>query len=198
MAKSYAAMAAPAASALQSIIMDIVPKIQEIIEACSTKTTGIMQPAVDQIVKLCLDSGLAVRRNVLPRNCGIHPENRAGSGVDPFKVQNLMLEISKQGYPEVENPMGFGKALEVDPPDEQQKFNEQNVAEAAGYLPVTCSHTFAAVNIIAGGGLGLHEELCNEEGNIDKSKIQGREEKESELPAASGSSSSSPTPSTSS
>ena len=79
-----------------------------------------------------------------------------------------MLEISKQGYPEVD----FEKALEVDPPDEQQKFNEQNVAEAAGYLPVTCSHTR---RLLA---------LCNEEGNIDKSKMQGREEKESELPVA--------------
>ena len=119
---------------------------------------------------------MAVKRKILPRNSGIHPKNRAGSGVDPFEVQNLMLEISKQGYPEVD----FEKALEVDPPDEQQKFNEQNFAEAAGYLSVTCSHCTATINII-----GLHEELCNEEGNIDKSKIQGREEKESELPVAS-------------
>ena len=75
-----------------------------------------------------------------------------------------------------------------------RSYNEQIVAEAAGflkeipfrdieYLPVTCSHTFAAVNIVEGGGPGLHEELCNEEGNIDKSKMQGRKEKESELPA---------------
>ena len=172
------------ASALKDQLAIIVPQ-EEIIDSCTEKTAGIMQPSVDKTVKLSLESDLAVKRKILPRNCGIHPENRAGSGVDPFKVQNLMLEISKQGYPEVENPMGFGKALEVDPPDEQQKFNEQNFAEAAGYLSVTCSHTFAAVNIIAGGGLGLHEELCNEEGNIDKSKIQGREEKESELPVAS-------------
>ena len=153
---------------------------EEIIDSCTEKTAGIMQPSVDKTVKLSLESYLAVKRKILPWNSGIHPKNRAGSGVDPFEVQNLMLEISKQGYPEVENPMGFGKALEVDPPDEQQKFNEQNYAEPAGYLSVTCSHCTAAVNII-----GLHEELCNEEGNIDKSKIQGREEKESELPVAS-------------
>ena len=177
-------MAAPAASALQDTIQNIVPQIEEIIESCTEKTAGIMQPSVDQIVNLCLDSGLAVRRNVLPRNCGIHPENRAGSGVDPFNAQNLILEISKQGYSEtrLENAMGFEKALEGDPHDEQQKFNEQNFAEAGGYLkeipfrdieylPVTCSHTFAAVNIIEGEGPGLHEELCNEEGNIDKSKV---------------------------
>ena len=119
MAKSYAAKAAPAASALQNIIQNIVPQIKEIIEYCSTKTTGIMQPAVDQIVKLCLDSGLAVRRNILPRNSGIHPENRARSGVDPFKAQNLVLKISNQGYSEtrLENPMGFEKALEGDAHD---------------------------------------------------------------------------------
>ena len=164
---------APAGTAIKDQIKIIVPQIEEIMEACKEKTAGIMQPSVDWIVKLSLESDLAVKRNILPRNCGIHPENRARSGVDPLKAQNLILEISKQGYSEtrLENPMGFEKALEVDPPDEQQKFNEQNFAEAAGYLSVTCSHTFAAVNIIEGGGPGLHEELCNEEGNIDKSKV---------------------------
>jgi len=165
MAKSYAAMAAPAASALQSIIQNIVPKIKEIIEACSTKTTGIMQPSVDKIVTLCLDSGLAVTRNILPRNSGIHPENRARSGVDPMNAQNLVLKISKQGYSEskLENPMGFEKAEPGDAHDEQEKFNENNFAESGGYLkpipfrdveylPVTCSHTSASVNIIEGGG----------------------------------------------
>ena len=97
MAKSYAAKAAPAASAFQSIIQNIVPKTKEIIKYCNTKTRGIMQPAVDEIVKLWLDCGLAVKRNILPRNCGIHPENRACSGVDPFNAQNLIFTISKQG-----------------------------------------------------------------------------------------------------
>ena len=84
-------------------------------------------------------------------------------GVDPVNAQNLMLAIPKQGYSElsVEDAMGFEKALDGDPHDEQQKFNEQKFAEAAGflkeipfrdieYLPVTCSHTFAAVNIVEG------------------------------------------------
>ena len=184
MAKSYAATAAPAASALQSIIQNIVPIIKEIIEGCSAKTKGIMQPSVDKIVKLCLDSGLAVTRNILPRNAGIHPENRARTGVDPINAQNLVLKISKQGYSEskLENPMGFEKAEPGDAHDEQEKFNDNNFAEAAGYLnpipfrdveylPVTCSHTVAAVNIIEGEGPGLHEELCNEQGNIHKSKV---------------------------
>ena len=39
------------------------------------------------------------------------------------------------------------------------------------YLPVTCSHTFASVNIIEGQGPGLHEELCNVQGNIDIAKM---------------------------
>ena len=140
MAKSYAAMAAPAASALQSIIQNIVPKIKEIIEACITKTTGIMQPSVDKTVKLCLGSGLAVMRNVVGQSCGIHPENRARSGVDPMNAQNLVLKISKQGYSEskLENPMGFEKAEPGDAHDEQEKFNDNNFAESGGYLKAIC------------------------------------------------------------
>ena len=38
-------------------------------------------------------------------------------------------------------------------------------------MPVTCSHTFAALNIIEGEGPGLHEELCNEEGHVDTNKV---------------------------
>jgi hypothetical protein len=104
--------------------------------------------------------------------------------VDPVNAQNLTLKISKQGYSEtkLESPMGFEKALEGQIRDEQQKFIEQNFAESNGYLkaipfrdieylPVTGSHVFASVNIVEGGGPGLHEELCNEEGNIDINKV---------------------------
>ena len=165
MQRVHASMAAPAASALQGTLAMVVPHIRAIIEACKKKTAGIMQPSVDKIVKLCLEAGLAVKRNILGRNCGIHPENRARTGVDPFNAQNLTLKISKQGYSEtkLENPMGFEKALEGALHDEQKEFNEQNPAEAGGYLkaipfrdveylPVTCSHTSASVNIIEGGG----------------------------------------------
>ena len=55
------------------------------------------------------------------------------------------------------------------------RFNDRDFAEGNGYikaidfseveyLPVTCSHTIATVNIVEGGGPGLHEELCNDEG----------------------------------
>ena len=178
------AMAASAASALMYNIRKVVPEIIEIMEACKTKTAGITQPSVDQIVKLSLDCGVAVRRNILGRNCGIHPENRAKSGVDPINAQNLSKQISNQGYSEtkLENPMGFEKALEGELHDKQRNFNETNFAEAAGYLkaipfrdieylPVTCSHTFAALNIVQGGGPGLHPEMCNEDGLIDTSKV---------------------------
>ena len=130
MAKSFAATAAPAATALQGIIQNVVPKIKQIIEGCSAKTTGIMQPSVDKIVKLCLESGLAVKRNILGRNCGIHPENRARSGVDPFDAQNLALTISRQGYSEtkLENPMGFEKALEGNLHDVHDKISQRPAA----------------------------------------------------------------------
>ena len=58
--------------------------------------------------------------------------------------------------------MCFEKALEGKLHDEQAKFNEKQFAEASGllkeipwrdieYLPVTCSHAFAAVNMLEGG-----------------------------------------------
>ena len=174
MAGLYASMAAPAASALQGILAKIVPQIREVIESCKKKTAGIMQPSVDKMVKLCLEAGLAVKRNILGRNCGIHPENRARTGVDPVNAQNLTLTNSKQGYSEtkLEQPMGFEVAEAGKLRAEQQAFNERNVAESGGYLhsipfrdieylPVTCSHTHHTVNI-AEKGAGDNS-LCDEE-----------------------------------
>ena len=46
-----------------------------------------MQPAVDRIVDVSLEADAAYRKNILGRNCGIHPENRAATGVDPFNAQ---------------------------------------------------------------------------------------------------------------
>ena len=59
--------------------------------------------------------------------------------------------------------MGFEKAEPGDAHDEQEKFNDNNFGEASGYLnpipfrdieylPVTCSHTAATVNIVQGWG----------------------------------------------
>ena len=124
----------PTASALNDKVEQVVPEIKAIIEAC--KTSGITQPSVDRIVKLCSDNGVAVKRNVMPRNCGIHPENRARSGVDPVNAQNLTLAISKQGYSEtkLEQPMGFEKQLEGPLRDVQEKFCEQIFAESNGCM----------------------------------------------------------------
>ena len=109
---------ASAGTALKDMLAIIVPQIQAIMEACKEKTAGIMQQPVNKVVKLSLESDLAVKRNILPRNCGIHPENRARTGVDPFNAQGLTLKISKQGNSEtkLENPMGFEKALEKGSP----------------------------------------------------------------------------------
>ena len=128
-------------------------------EADVEQPKATMQPSVDEIVKMCLQSGLAVRRNVLARNIGIHPANRACTGVDPVHAQNLTLQISKQGYSEtkLEQPMGFEVAEAGKLRAEQQAFNERHSAESGGYLhsipfrdieylPVTCSHTAAILN----------------------------------------------------
>ena len=36
----------------------------------------------------------------MPRDMGVHPLNRQGTGVDEINAQNLALKISKQGYSE--------------------------------------------------------------------------------------------------
>ena len=64
----------------------------------------------------------------------------------------------------------------------QEAFMRKNFAESNGYLkeipdhdteylPVTCSHTFAAANLIEGGTPGLHPELCDSAGLIDKKVV---------------------------
>ena len=140
---------------------------------CKDKVVGLMHPAVDEIVALCLGSDLAYKKNILGRHCGIHPENRAKTGVDPLNAQNLARNISLQGYSEskLENPMGFEKAEQGAAASAQNDFLIRNFDMSNGYLrtipyhdaeylPVTCSHTFAALNIIDGLDVkGLHEEL---------------------------------------
>ena len=178
-----AAMAESYGTALGDTLQTIVAKIRKIIDVCGRKGTGVMQPSVDQIVQMCLADGLAEKRNIMPRHTGIHPENRGKTGVDPFNAQKLTLNITIQGYSEtkLENPMGFQKAAPGPLHDEQQAFNEKNFAEGNGYikaiefrdieyLPVTCSHTHATVNIVEGGGPGFHDELCTA-GYIDKNKV---------------------------
>ena len=182
--KDPAAMAESYGTALENSVKRVVAQIRSIIDVCGRKATGVMQPSVDQIVQMCLGDGVAEKRNIMPRHTGIHPENRGKTGVDPFNAQKLTLNITIQGYSEtkLENPMGFQKAAPGPLHDEQQAFNEKNFAEGNGYikpiefteiefLPVTCSHTFATVNIVEGGGPGFHEELCNEQGYIDKNKV---------------------------
>ena len=77
---------------------DVVPKIERIIAECKEKAE--VQPAVDEIVRLCLEADLVGKNYLQARNCGIHPANRAGPGVAPFNAQALALELPRQGPPE--------------------------------------------------------------------------------------------------
>ena len=176
-------------SSLEGALKAVGPKIDIILVECRDKPAGQIQPAVDEIVIMCLENNLAYKRNVMGRNCGIHPQNRAGTGVDPFNAQRLALRITNQGYSEskLENPMGFEPAgnetaASAKRKDMQVKFNEKNFADAklylrtipfhdVSYLPVTCSHTFAALNIIDGEVQGLHPELTGDDGFVDKQKV---------------------------
>ena len=86
-----------------------IPTIEQLIDKCKDKPTGLVQPTVDEIVELALRENLAYKRRVFPRSCGIHPSSRAGTGVDPFNAQNLAKKISWRGFSftKLENPMGF-------------------------------------------------------------------------------------------
>ena len=132
--QSKAAMSA--ASALTESIKEALPRIYEIIEACKAKPEGIMQPSVDKIVEICLESDCAYRRNVMAHKMGIHPDNRQGTGVDAINAQDLALKISKQGYSEtkLESPMGFEKAMEGKLLEDQIKLNAKNFSESSGFL----------------------------------------------------------------
>ena len=81
-----------AGAALQSQIKMYVPQIKKNIEGCKEKVAGLMQPAVDEIVALCINADQTYKKNFLGRRCGIHPENRARTGVDPFNAQKFGIE----------------------------------------------------------------------------------------------------------
>ena len=78
--------------------------------------------------------------------------------------------------------MGFEKAASGTTAESaQENFMRKNFAMSNGYLrtipfrdveylPVTCSHTFAALNIIDGSNIrGIHEKLCTN-GYVDQQK----------------------------
>ena len=177
--------AASAQGQLMNAIRRVKPTIQQIIQDCHDAEGRSLQPGVDKIVLLCLDADVAYKKNILGRHCGIHPENRGQTGVDAINAQNLTLKITLQGYSEtkLENPMGFEKATPGPAASAQENFMLRNFLLADGYLktipsrdveylPVTCSHTAAALNIVEGGSAckGLHEDISTG-GKIDQEKI---------------------------
>ena len=101
-----------------------------------------MQPAVDNIVALSLEAGVAYHKRILGRHCGIHPENRGKTGVDYRNAQNLTLKISRQGYSEskLENPMGFEKALTGPAASAQEAFMAKNFQLSMGCLKTIPLH----------------------------------------------------------
>ena len=103
---------------------------------CKEKLAGMAQPAVEEIVALSLRVDAAYKKNIMCRHCGIHPENRAKTGVDPVNAQNLALAISLQGYSEskLENPMGFEKAASGPAESAQKAFMARSYDCSGGYL----------------------------------------------------------------
>ena len=66
--------AASAAASIPNNLIAWVPKIKEIIASCKEKAVGVLQPAVDEIVAICLAADLAYKKHILGRHCGVHPK----------------------------------------------------------------------------------------------------------------------------
>ena len=168
---------------LSKALDEVCPQIDGMIKKCKNKPKGIVQPTIDAIVELSLQKKVAYRIQVFAKNVGIHPANREGTGVDPFNGQSLTVKISHRGFsiPRLENPMLFEKGInEIGRLQDQfvkTSFEESNgylktiEAHEAWYLPVTCSHTFAATNLAQGGTLGLDPDICGDDGLIDQAKV---------------------------
>ena len=111
-ARLLSAAALPAASAICMSLRTNANKINDIIRECKASQVGCMQQALEEIIARCIEEGFAYKKNVQGYQCGIHPENRAKSGVDPVDAQNLALKISQDGYTEakLEITMCFEKA----------------------------------------------------------------------------------------
>jgi len=104
-------------------------------EADVEKPKATMQQAVDELEKY-LPEGFVFRRNVLARNVGVHPSNRACTGHTPANAQRLMLTILKQGYSETSSRSEAWKLRA-----EQQAFTPPQYRSS-----VSCSHTAAILN----------------------------------------------------
>jgi hypothetical protein len=105
-------------------------------EADVEQPKATMQQAVDEVEKMYLQEGFVFRRNVLARNIGVHPSNRACTGHTPANAQRLMLTILKQGYSETSSRSEAGKLRA-----EQQAFTPPQYRSS-----VSCSHTAAILN----------------------------------------------------
>ena len=141
-------------------LMQVVPKIEAIMKVCNEK--GAEDMGMDLIVELCLDADLAVKKPIHARNCGIHPSHRTGFVL--FNAHDVAWKISWEGYSEtkLENPTCFEKAASAQLKEKQEEFNKKNFEMCKGclkeiphhdieYLSITCSHTFAACNLVGGG-----------------------------------------------
>ena len=138
--RAIAAVSAPLPLVIR--MQQLAPRLRAIMQESKDACGGGMQPAVDKIVVICLEHDAACKKYILGRRCGIHPENRGRTGVDPLNAQNLTLKISLQGYSEskLENPMGFEKALTGPAASAQEAFMAKNFQLSMGCLKTIPPH----------------------------------------------------------
>ena len=145
-------------------------------------TVGV-QTFQDELLQIMAHASLSEERWVDTDKVGVHPDNRAKTGLLPIDVHDLLLFIVRQGWDWASCNRSLG--CEVPPTNEGtmwRAWNERLVDGAGGLLAkftnperielltVRGSHTTAAVRCYKLGSNGVHPELCTD-GRISRSKI---------------------------
>ena len=159
-------------------------KIDSFYVASADKTKDGVDAFQGELVKLLRDHDLVYdKAAVVPEELGVHPDNREKAGLVPIDVHDLLLAIYRLGWSMDKVDI---MACEIPPSDEGEgwrRFN-QELALKSDELLAPCkpdrlkfvtargSHTAACARLIAHGGRGVHDELCDGGGRISLAKMR--------------------------
>ena len=133
----------------------------------------------EQVVKLLLESGYALKEVIKNHKVAVHWLNRDGTGVDAVEVHGLLSRICADGFAHGE--LGARWSFEV-PSGDTAKIAYSNLVNASDgllapldwrdveVLAMATTHTVTAMNCVNGGTRGLDDNLSID-GRLNKDKI---------------------------
>ena len=169
---------------LLSACRSVAPTINAIIDENELGTDRAQKKSVaDNIMKMLVDNKLVYTNVMAPEKVGVHPCNRAGTGVDSIDVAELQIRIIKAGWSDIECRRAW--AIEVSPGAEgvdQYEFQVKLEKDGQGYLPkqeqselrilaLTCNHTQMGLKCANAGTLSRNTELCTKDGRLSADLI---------------------------